>query len=290
MITHLALRNFRGFRDHTLPLADLTLIVGANNAGKSTIVEALRLVAIVVTRYRSLAFRPPPSWLSESEAAPGVSPSLDGTGIDLSTVMYQYEDPPASVRATFASGATVVVLVGPDGEIHAVIRANDGALVIDRAHAYRVALDTVASQPQVAPLVRNEVLLMRDTVVRNLSSTLAPSHFRNQLHYLDEYVTDLRTLAEETWPGFMLKDLVVEGELIHPPQYLRLFVRNKAFVGEIASMGHGLQMWLQTLWFLVRNPDASTVILDEPDVYLHSDLQHKLMRLLRRRYPQSQVV
>ncbi len=165
MITHLALRNFRGFRDHTLPLGDLTLIVGANNAGKSTIVEALRLVSIVATRYRSLPFQAPPAWLPESEAARGVSFSLDGTGIDLATVMYQYEDPPASVRATFASGATVAVFLGPDDAVHALIRANDGSLVMDRAGAYRVDLDTVASQPQVAPMVRNEVLLVRDTIM-----------------------------------------------------------------------------------------------------------------------------
>ena len=154
-------------------LADLTLIVGANNAGKSTIVEALRLIAIVATRYRSLAFRAPPVWLPENEAAPGVSPSLEGTGIELSTVIYQYEDPPASVRSTFASGATVVVFLGPEGELDAVIRASDGSLVMDRAGAYRVDLASVASQPQVAPLVRNEALLMRDTAMRNLSSTLA---------------------------------------------------------------------------------------------------------------------
>lgn len=45
-------------------------------------------------------------------------------------------------------------------------------------------------------------------------------------------------------------------------------------------MGHGLQMWLQTAWFLTRNQNASTLILDEPDVYLHADLQRKLVRML----------
>jgi predicted ATP-dependent endonuclease of OLD family len=58
-------------------------------------------------------------------------------------------------------------------------------------------------------------------------------------------------------------------------------VRNDNFVAEAANMGHGLQMWLQTMWFLSRaNPD-STVILDEPDVYMHPDLQRRLVRHLR---------
>lgn len=66
-----------------------------------------------------------------------------------------------------------------------------------------------------------------------------------------------------------------------PGSPLRLMVRNDDFVAEVAMMGHGLQMWLQTMWFLARvNPDA-TVILDEPDVYMHPDLQRRLIRHLR---------
>lgn len=51
-------------------------------------------------------------------------------------------------------------------------------------------------------------------------------------------------------------------------------------------MGHGLQMWLQTMWFLARVDRKSTVILDEPDVYMHADLQRRLLRLLRNQYYQ----
>ncbi|PYS69901.1 MAG: hypothetical protein DMF73_13950 [Acidobacteria bacterium] len=45
MLTKLILRNFRGFENHELPLRETTVIVGRNNAGKSTVVEALRLAA-----------------------------------------------------------------------------------------------------------------------------------------------------------------------------------------------------------------------------------------------------
>jgi hypothetical protein len=51
-------------------------------------------------------------------------------------------------------------------------------------------------------------------------------------------------------------------------------------------MGHGLQMWLQTMWFLARSRDEDTVILDEPDVYMHADLQRRLIRFVRSRNPQ----
>src|SRR5262245_37367385 len=51
-------------------------------------------------------------------------------------------------------------------------------------------------------------------------------------------------------------------------------------------MGHGVQMWLQTMWFLIRSKGTETVVLDEPDVYMHADLQRKLIRYIRARFTQ----
>ena len=40
------------------------------------------------------------------------------------------------------------------------------------------------------------------------------------------------------------------------------------------------------MWFLARCVDFETVILDEPDVYMHADLQRRLIRFLRGRHRQ----
>jgi hypothetical protein len=48
----------------------------------------------------------------------------------------------------------------------------------------------------------------------------------------------------------------------------------------MALVGSGLQAWIQTLWFLSRVEAKSVVVLDEPDVYLHADLQKKLIKVL----------
>src|SRR5437879_13475589 len=70
MIEELRLENFRGFDDHRLPLTDLTLLVGRNNAGKSTIVEAMRLLAAVTsrTRGRAVRFVRQPGWVEDPRA------------------------------------------------------------------------------------------------------------------------------------------------------------------------------------------------------------------------------
>jgi hypothetical protein len=46
-------------------------------------------------------------------------------------------------------------------------------------------------------------------------------------------------------------------------------------------------MWLQTIWFIAKTAPESTVVLDEPDVYMHPDLQRKLYRLIKARFAQA---
>ena len=45
-------------------------------------------------------------------------------------------------------------------------------------------------------------------------------------------------------------------------------------------MGSGIQAWMQLLWFICRADREAFVLLDEPDVYLHADLQRKVVKLL----------
>jgi len=70
---------------------------------------------------------------------------------------------------------------------------------------------------------------------------------------------------------------------------LSLSVRDRDFHAEVGLMGHGVQMWLQMLWFLARTPEDASIILDEPDVYLHPDLQRKLFRMVQRQDRQTIV-
>lgn len=61
---------------------------------------------------------------------------------------------------------------------------------------------------------------------------------------------------------------------------LRLTIADPPFVSEVAWVGSGLQSWMQLVWFLCRTPENSSIILDEPDAYLHADLQRKLVKLI----------
>jgi energy-coupling factor transporter ATP-binding protein EcfA2 len=179
MLTKLILRNFRGFERHELPLREMTVVVGRNNAGKSTIVEALRLISLVASRYRRLPFRPGPDWCPAGRASYGVRPSLRNTEINFQGMFHHYYEPPGIITAEFAGGQSVTVYVADEEKIHAVIRDKHGRLVKSRQRASEVDLPAVGIMPQVAPLQKNEVVLNEDYVRAAVSSSLAPLHFRN---------------------------------------------------------------------------------------------------------------
>lgn len=287
MIVQLRIKNFRGFENHKLDLRPLTVMVGVNNAGKSTVAEALRLVSLVCNRYKSLNFHPVPGWLDRPRRERGVSPSLRGMDFNFETVFHRYSNPPAQITAVFENKAELRVYLGPEGQLHASIKKPNGDFVVTKGQAQSLELPSVQILPQVAPVSSEERVLNDEYVRSNLSSRLAPLHFRNQLKLLfSGFFKEFKSLAEKTWRGLQVRDLETQGRGPLHERTLTLLLRDHDFVGELGLMGHGLQIWLQIVWFLARSREADSVILDEPDVYLHADLQRRLMRVLKGRFRQ----
>lgn len=285
MLQQLELQGYRGFYSHRLELRPVSVMVGQNNAGKSTLVEALRVLSVITERTGSLNFSAPPEWTDLPRLHRGVSPSMDGLEFQFETVSHHYGREPAEAVATFATGESVHLLVSPDGQVFAVLRDADGEIISTKGRALSVGFPSIQVLPQIQPLEALETILADDHYVRrNLSSVLASRHFRNQLRMLTAPYVRFRQLAEETWPGIQV--LQLEGARGYAGQTLRLMIRDRDFVAEVGRMGHGLQMWLQTVWFLSRVTPGSTVVLDEPDVYMHADLQRRLIRLVRGMFPQ----
>lgn len=283
MIKEISLENFRCFENHIIPLKPATLIVGKNNAGKSTIVEAIRLISLVASRYRGLNFKEAPRWTMLPRIARGVIPSLKGQEINFDrTTFYGYREPPAIIRATFDSGDSIKVYIGNNNQIFALLINKNGDIVRTKAQATVLDIPSVQILPQVAPLIKDEKLLNREYVVGTMSTALSHLHFRNELIIFPDKFRDFKRLAEASWNGLQIRELTVNEN-----NSISLFLRDGDFVGEVSSMGHGLQMWLQTMWFLARANQNSTLILDEPDVYMHADLQRKLVRILGQKYRQT---
>lgn len=288
MLESITLQNFRCFDEHNVHFSGLNVVVGANNAGKSTLVEAIRLLSLVVNRYRGLPYQRPPDWTDLPSRSIGVSPAMGNIDLRGGSVFHRYGDPPGRISARFRNGTLVDVCVGCDNKIFGVIHDSTGNVVSDKSQARRVIIPEIAILPQIGPLIDEERLLMRMYVSQSIDTSLASRHFRNQMfHFKQEYFATFKQSSEDSWHNLQIRSLDLEGD--PPDQYISLHVRDKDFVAEIGWMGHGLQMWLQTMWFLARSQTAEIVILDEPDVYMHADLQRRLIRLLRKRTGQTIV-
>jgi AAA15 family ATPase/GTPase len=286
MLKELELENYRCFDKHKVSFKDTSIIVGQNNAGKSTIIEALRLVSIVTSR--ALNFQNVPNWIDLPPSFRGVVPSLAGLDFPKKSLFHKYNDGPAKVTAYFTSKAKIEIYLGSIDEgdigVFALIFGSDRKIRKTRQDIKDSGIPEINILPQISALAKEETVLSYDYIRSNLTTQLSSIHFRNQIKYYYEYFPKFRELAESTWKGLGINEL--DGRSLFKGGQLTLIVRDSDFAAEIGWMGHGLQMWLQTMWFLSKSKEDSTVILDEPDVYMHADLQRKLIRFLKTRYKQ----
>ena len=284
MIKRLILNNYRCYDEHEINFKKLSIVVGKNNAGKSTLIEALRLISLVTTRYENLTFKSPPAWTELPLNHQGVTPSLKGIDFSKENLFHLYGNPPCKIEAVFKNDYKVILYIGEEGELHGVLYNKNGEIIQSKGQAREAKFPVINILPQIGPLQMTEETLRADYILANLSSALASRHFRNQLNQLSSRYLEFKRMAEDTWPGLRIVELSGRSQITG--NKLSLLVQDGSFVAEVGWMGHGLQMWLQTIWFLARSHKNSTVILDEPDVYMHADLQRKLIRFLRNRFAQ----
>lgn len=112
-----------------------------------------------------------------------------------------------------------------------------------------------------------------------LISHLTPRHFRNIWHYFNEEFDEFQEILKETWPGYTVEP----PEIKSIENRIEMFFRENNITREIFWAGHGFQVWLQLMTFLVKLGRKETLILDEPDIYLHSDMQKKLVNICKER-------
>ena len=81
-------------------------------------------------------------------------------------------------------------------------------------------------------------------------------------------------MIERTWPNMSVEKPVDDGDVIH------MFCTEERIPRELFWSGFGFQVWCQLLTHLVRGADASIIVVDEPEIYLHPDLQRQLLEIL----------
>ena len=283
MIEKIKITNFRCYENTTINFKGSSILVGKNNAGKSTLIEALKILSSVSRKYKTARFVIPPRWV-ENERCKGISPNLVNMNIADHGIFNMYGNPPAIIEGYFINGTSIKAYVGDRLEIFAVVYDENGEPIKSSSDAKKVKIPNIEVLPQISAVLDNEKVIQKITVDNNRFTRLASRNFRNQLFYYKEAFPLFKELVESTWER--LKVMPVEAYMLDEGRMLDFFVRVNNFEAEIAWMGHGLQMWIQTMWFISQCPYDSIVVLDEPDVYMHADLQRRLVRLLMPKFTQ----
>lgn len=284
LLKQLQLENFKCYKKAIIKLKDLSIIVGENNAGKSCLIESLRLISKAAQNVKTRrTFDKAPVEFGLPANIKGFKINTQKLKIDLSMAVYFYENTHAKVTALFNDKSKIELYINSECAF-AVVYDNQGEVVKSYSQAQKLNINKIGILPQIGPIRDVESFISQETVSADKDTYLSSLHFRNEiLLWKNLYYDIFKEYAENSWDGLEIKAL--EYDRFGDP-YIGLFVADNRFTAEVGKMGSGLQMWLQIMWFLARSKDCDLIILDEPDVYMHPDMQRKLLELVKSKYPQ----
>lgn len=284
MLKTLKLTHFRAFRSFTVDFGDSAYLVGPNNAGKSTILTALRTVDALL-RYAH-ARTPDRTAEDGGKYVPAYPVNLRDFPSLRESIRYEFRNLEARLELTWKSGAQLTAVWPPaedddDDDPFFYLEKLPG-MYINTAALARKHLPLLGVIPILNPIESSEPVLDDKYVRQNVSGRLSSRHFRNQLRILsaEGHLEEFLEWSEE-W----LSELTVDSMRAHMGEkameldvyYSEQSSRN---LKELAWAGDGIQIWLQLLYHIHRVQASDTIILDEPEVYLHPDLQRRLVQLL----------
>jgi hypothetical protein len=266
-----------------MTLRATNVLVGPNNAGKSTAIDALKALggALRFARRRN----PGPVQGIANHTAIGYEIPNSSIPITLENIHSDYEDTDTTVTFSLDNGNKLLLLFRPSGKCILILE-EVGKITRntrDFARNFPIGISTI---PTLGPFEEEEVYLDDDTVARWEGTRRSHRMFRNiwRRRRREEF-DQFKELVEETWPGMSIEFPELQ---LGTTTNLVMFCREGRRDREIAWAGFGFQVWLQFLTHLLRAQPNSVAIIDEPDIYLHPDLQRRLFYLLKHRF--SQVV
>ena len=266
---------FKAFRKFSLHLRHLNILVGPNNAGKSTVLAAFKILAM---GWRKATSRKAEVVTGPNGDALGYRVDLASISIAEENIFYNYADAePALITFKLSNGNELVLYFGEAGQCNLIGRSERTA---HSPASFRSQFNCpIGFSPILGPVDHNELLYDKEAARRALFSYTASRNFRNIWHHYPEKFDEFRDILMKTWPGMDIERPKLDYSRDKPRLYM--FCPEQRIPREIFWSGFGFQVWCQMLTHLIQSNDKSLFLIDEPDIYLHADLQRQLLSLLR---------
>lgn len=274
--TSVTFRNYKALKKYSISLREFNVLVGPNNSGKSTIIGAFRILA---EGMRKATARKPERVHVPGAHDWGYRVPLEELPIATENVFSDYDDSePATIEFRLSSGNTLLLIFPRPNQCYLFCETTSRPVrsPSDFKKEFNASIGFV---PVLGPVEHDEPLYQRDAARKALLTHRASRNFRNiWYHYPDDFA-EFRQLIRTTWPGMDIEKPEIDYE--RKPPVLHMFCPEKRFPREIFWAGFGFQVWCQMLTYIVRASEDSLLVIDEPDIYLHSDLQRQLVNLLK---------
>lgn len=272
--TRVEFKRFKALKNFKVDLKHFNVLVGPNNAGKSTILAAFRILAAAMRR------------ASTRKAVPVGDGLGFGHIVDLSTISvaeeniyYNYDDSEGALITFHLSSGSKLHLQFPSEGVCYLFAEGSGRTPTNPSSFRKQFNCRIGFVPILGPVEHHEPLYGKEAARLALYNYRAARNFRNIWYHYPEKFEEFRTTLKETWPGMDIDP--PEFDPSHEQTLLHMFCPEERFPRELFWAGFGFQVWCQMLTHLIQSSDVSLFLIDEPDIYLHSELQRQLLGLLR---------
>ncbi len=273
-ITSVKFRNFKALQDYSVSLQRMNVLVGPNNSGKSTILSAFRVLeqALRTARSRSASR----VRTHTGNASLGHTIPDNTIPISLENVHSDYTDSDSRIEFRYSSGNKIFLFFPADGGATIYWETQK---TFTTPSAFRKAFpDIVQTIPVLGPIEQHEQIVTDDTIKRAAGTPRASRHFRNYWMKNPQGFDEFRDLVKDTWPGMSVSKPELASFL---DNRLVMFVLENRIARELFWAGLGFQIWCQLLTHISRCRESDMLIVDEPEVYLHPEVQRRLLGILR---------
>lgn len=228
---------FKAFKAFKLDLKHFNIMVGPNNAGKSTVLAAFRILAAALRRAaarRPMLVRGPHGTVS------GYEVDLAAISVAEENIFFNYnEDEPAQVAFHLSNGNSLVLFF-PEPETCYLLPDAQGRSFSSPSMFRKQFNCPIGFVPILGPVEHNEPLFEKEAARLALFNYRAARNFRNIWYHYPERFDEFREVLKQTWPGMDIEPPEVDRS--HDRPRLHIYCPEKRIPRELFWSGFGFQV------------------------------------------------
>lgn len=267
---------FKAFSSFRLDLRRFNILVGPNNAGKSTVLTAFRILAAAMRRASS---KNPTLVQGPHGPTQGYNVDLKSISVAEENIFFNYDNSNPATITFHLSNNNKLILYFPEQGACTLLPDAQGVSIYNTKQFRENFNCSIGFVPILGPVEPVEPLFGKEAARLALFNYRAARNFRNIWYHYPQKFEKFRQMLVETWPNMDISR--PELDYSHGQPRLYMYCSEERITRELFWSGFGFQVWCQMLTHLIQSEDVSVFLIDEPDIYLHSELQRQLLNLLK---------